>query len=326
VADALAALKKLTAERLAAIEAGTEVPNRFDWTALNSELPSLETLLTTGNANEVTNTLRNLGQRLKSAEVKQQLTALTAAFTAQKTADEDASRLSFEKRLTAMSTTALAAKTSDEVDPLFDQLTALEEELGNEYKPRLARVRDGIQRQRNFLQAWQRLLEAQVDGDRNQVRNSISNFDQYARPFGIDRATLRAATKKFTGTAAVAADLDAVMNGVTIDGLADAREKLLADQNSGMNIDSNTRYNLVGQIDTLLAAEAALQSGRTDDALRIFRGERGIIFGGGLISQQYISMAKLRDAWVYRALPRLTDLKNLPAAAKDEPFDTYLNR
>lgn len=326
VADALAALKKITAERLAAIEAGTEVPNRFDWTALSGELPTLETTLTGGNANEITNTLRNLGQRLKSPEIKQQLATLTAAVTAQKTADEDSARLSFEKRLTAMSTTAIAAKTADEVDPLFDQLTALEEELGNDYKPRLARVREGIQRQRNFLQTWQRLLEAQTDGDRNQVRNYISNFDQYARPFGIDRATLRAVTKKMTGGSAAAADMDAIMKDLTIEGLADAREKLIADQSNGMNFDYNTRSNLIGQIDGLLAAQAALKSGRIDDALRIFRGERGVVYGGGLLSQQYVTISKLRDSWVYSALPLLTDLKNIPAANKDEPFEAYFNR
>ncbi|MFA6288125.1 MAG: hypothetical protein WC661_12145 [Opitutaceae bacterium] len=326
VADALAALKKITAERLTAIEAGTDVPNRFDWTALNGELPSIEAAVTGGNANEVRNSLQNLGQRLKSPEIKQQIAALTAAVAAQKIADEDASRLSFDKRLTAMSTTALAAKTADEIDPLFDQLTALEEEMGNEYKPRLSRVREGVQRQRNFLQTWQRILEAQTDGDKNQVRNLLSNFDQYARPYGIDRAALRAVTKKFTGPSASSSNLDAITNGLTLDGLADAREKLLADQNNGYNFDSNTRSSLVGQIDGLLAAEAALQSGRTEDAMRIFRGERGVIYGGALLSQQYLTVAKLRDAWVYRALPRLTDLKNLPAAAKDEPFETYLNR
>ncbi|HSI08887.1 MAG: hypothetical protein ACAH89_06400 [Rariglobus sp.] len=326
VADALAALKKITAERLAAIEAGTEVPNRFDWTALNGELPAIEASLTGGNANEIRNTLQNLGQRLKSPEIKQQIATLNAAVAAQKTADEDSARLSFEKRLTAMSTTALAAKTSDVIDPLFDQLTAFEEELGNDYKPRLARVREGIQRQRNFLQTWQRLLEAQVDGDRNQVRNFISNLDQFARPFGIDRATLRAATKKLSGSSATSADMDAIMGSLTLEGLADAREKLISDQSNGMNFDYNTRSSLVGQIDSILAAEAALQSGRTDDAQRIFRGERSVTYGGSLLSQQYVAISKLRDAWVYRALPRLSELKDIPAANKDEPFEAYLNR
>lgn len=326
IADALAALKKTTAERLAAIEAGTDVPNRFDWTALNGELPSIETALTGGDANEARNALQSLGQRLKSPEIKQQIAALNAALAAQKIANEDAARLSLEKRLIATSNTALAAKTSDEIDPLFDQLTALEEEMGNQYTQRLSRVRDGIQRQRNFLQTWQRLLEAQADGDKNQVRNLVSNFDQYARPYGIDRATLRTATKKFTPSSASASDIDAIVSGLTLESLADAREKLLADQNNGLNFDSNNRFNLISQIDALLASEAAVQSGRIEDALRIFRGERGVIYSGSLLSQQYLAVAKLRDAWVYRALPRLTDLKNLPAATKDEPFESYLNR
>lgn len=326
VADALATLKKTVAERLAAIEAGTDVPNRFDWTALNGELPSIETAMTGGNANEVRNTLQNLGQRLKAPEIKQQIAALNAAVAAQKIADEDAARLGLEKRLTAMSNTALAAKNADEIDLLFDQLTALEEELGNEYKPRLSRVRDGIQRQRNFLQNWQRVLEAQADGDRNQIRNILSNFDQYARPFGIDRAALRAVTKKLSGAASTSAGLDSVLDGLTLDGLADARGKLLADQNNGFSFDANNRSSLIGQIDTLLAAETALQSGRAEDAMRIFRGERGFIYGGSLLSQQYLAVAKLRDAWVYRALPRLTGMKDLPAPAKDEAFETYLGR
>lgn len=325
---ALAELRKAVDERLAAINAGTEVPHRFDWTALDGQFEELSTQLRSLSAQEAKNRLRNLANTLKSEEAKALVSRLGAALDAELAAAETARQTALEKKFAAISQAALAAKNVSELDPLFSQLEELQQEINEQRGPRQSRNHNLLNRQQNFLGTWQNLLAAAVEGDRQGIRNAESNLHNgYARPVGVERSAIRARVRELSAVALAGENEEKVLlDTLTLDTLGEAQSRLSAlNENSGWNNFGNQRMQIIAVLDQLRSATLALESGDSEFALRQLNGF-GQIIHGAQQSESLVPLQRLRAAWLERSLPALTGLKDVPARLGTEFPEPYLRR
>jgi hypothetical protein len=327
VEEAVAKLQKLIAARLAQADAGETVPNRFDWTAAESELPNLKTAaMNTANANDAKNQLRNLIRRIKSDELKQQLETLNTAIDEQKNAEIEIRRQKYTTQLAEISAAALKAKTAADIDPLFDRVTSLEEDMGSNYEPKLNRLRNQINQAQNFLRQWQDFIDNAASGDASQARQSLNNFRSNSfQPPGISRSEFRDVLKAKKAEFGGDGGLSAVAGKITLTNIAEVQQQLIDGSEYGWNNEQNERNNLVASLDVFLSADQALDAGNPDEAMQLLR-TRGVIYGGARTSATYSIMQSLRNQWVIASLPRLAGIKKADAAKNNEPAADYVGR
>lgn len=329
LAEALAELRKAIDTRLAAIEAGTEVPNRFDWTALDGQFTNLATNLPSLSAQDAKNRLRNLGANLKSTEAKEHLARLSTAVDAAKAEEERAKLAAFDTRLAEISKATLAATTPSDLDPLYTQLEDFESDLNQlSHNPRQQRLRNALNRQQNFLNQWQTLLEAAADGNQNSIRNAANNLNNgYSRAYGVDRSAVRERIQALQGEALSPSSENDPLREASLENLAEIKTRLVAaNEGHGWNIGSNQRMQLIAAIDQIQTATLALEAGDIDHALALLSGFSAVHFSGGLQSSGYVQLQRLRAHWLASALPALTSQDGFaPLQANDTP-STYLER
>ncbi|MET0262609.1 MAG: hypothetical protein ABW223_06910 [Rariglobus sp.] len=324
--DAFAALQKTITARIEEANAGETVPNRFDWTTVEAELEQLKAATLSTNQNEAKNSVRNLIRRIKSEELKQLLENVSTAVDAQKTAEAELKRQKILGQLTEIATAAFKATKASDIDPLFDRLTALEEELGNNYDSRLGRVRNQINQSQNFLRQWQDLVDNVASGETQQARQALNNFRHNSTvPAGISRSELRDQIRIMRGKLGISEGGESPIAKLSIDNIAEVQKQLI-DASEGWNNDQNERNTLISQLDVFLMASRALEAGNTDEALQALRMRNGYFYGGMRSSSTYATFQRLRNEWVIRSLPALTGLKDLQPAKPGETANAYVQR
>lgn len=327
VEAATAKIQTLITERLRQADAGETVPNRFDWTTAESELAGIKTAaMNPATANDAKNQLRNLVRRLKSDELKQQLETLNTAIDEQKTAELDIRRAKYTSQLAEISGIALKAKTAAEIDPLFDRVTSIEEEMGNNYEPKLNRIRSQLNQTQNFLRQWQDFVDSAASGNTQQARQNLNNLRMNSSiPAGVSRSEFRDILKAKRSELGGEAGVASAVGKITLANIAEVQQELIDGADYGWNNEQNERNALVASLDVLLNADQALKAGNADEALHIMRA-RGVIYGGARNSTSYPVLQSLRDQWVITSLPRLAGIAKLPAAKKNESASAYLAR
>jgi polyhydroxyalkanoate synthesis regulator phasin len=327
VEEAVAKIQKLITQRLQQADAGETVPNRFDWTAAESELANIKTTaMNPANANEAKNLLRNLIRRIKSDELKQQLETLNGAIDEQKVAEIEIRRQKYTTQLTEISTAALKAKTAEEIDPLFDRVSSLEEDMGSNYEPKLNRIRNQISQAQNFLRQWQEFIDNASSGNVSQARQSLNNFRSNSfQPPGVSRSVFRDVMKAKKAELGGDAGVSSVAGKITLTNISDIQQQLLDGAEYGWNNEQNERNNLIASLDVFLNADQALKAGNADEAMQLLRS-RGVIYGGARNSSVYPILQSLRNQWVIASLPQLSGIKALGAAKKTESALDYVGR
>lgn len=330
--DAIAAIQKVAAERLAQANAGETVPNRFDWSSAEAELDQIKTATLSGNANDAKNSLRNLTRRIKSEELKKLLENLGTAIDAQKNVESDARSAKYVQKINEVSSAALKADTSKAIDPLFEQLQNVEDELNQlSSDNRLSRLRTQVNQLQNFLRSWQDLLDTVNSGDNSpQARSTVTNFRaNYWGGSNIPpRADLNARLKTLRAKLGASTSVNDTLATLTVDNVAAIQQQLSEsnDSNSGWNNEANERNSLIMQLESFLTADQALKTGNIDEALGSLRVRFTNFYGGARGSIYYPTLNRIRNAWVIRSLPALTGLNDLDAAKADEPASAYIQR
>jgi hypothetical protein len=322
-----AELRKAIDVKLAAIGAGDEVPNRFDWTALDGQFDELVQELPTLPAQEARNRLRNLSANVKSEEARALLARLGAALEVELKNAALAEEKALGDKLVEIARSALAAGSPEEIDVLYDRMEELQQQINEFRGPRQSRFHNLHNRQQNFLTAWQNLLEAVADGSRQGVRNAESNLlGGYSRAFGVGRSEVRARVRELVASLPGSGASAELLRGLSLDRLGEVQRELLSENESmGWNTDANIRMQIVASIDHVRLATSSAQAGEMDLALSQLAGG-GEGFPGGSVAENYVVLQRLRSAWLGRELPRLTGLKNLPPPAAEEFPETYLRR
>lgn len=325
-ADAIAALRKTVAARIEQANQGEDIPNRFDWTAVEGDLDSVAEHVTANDHAKAKNTLNNLQRRIKSDELKQLLTATIAGIDEQKNADAIAAKLRIETALAGLVRAALDAKTADDIDPLYDQLADLEEEIGRLNNPRLNRLRSQIYPVRNFYNNWQDVLLAADDGSRQTIRNTRNNLlNNSSRLPGVTRTELRKRLDAISSDLEDGDDIETLLATATLDNLDDIQKSLIDGFDYGWNNSQNERQQIVAQLDAIRTADALLADDRPDEALNALRFG-AMVYSNQRRSQGAIPLQTLRDQWIIRAFPKLTGLSDLPTATPKESALAYARR
>ncbi len=327
-AQALAKLRATIDERLAAINAGTEVPHRFDWTALDGQFDDFATTFRSLSAQDARNRLRSVANNLKSEEAKALVAGLGTALEAELAAADRARQAALEERFAAISRTALAAQRADELDPLINQLEDLQQEINEQRSPRQSRNHQLLNRQQNFLNNWQNLLMAAQDGDRQAIRNAESSINAgYSRPVGVDRSAIRARVRDLSASISVGDGEDRViLETLSLNNLGEVQARLFSlNESFGWNQAANARSQVITALDQLRAATLALQAGDTELALRHLSGQGHIIHHSNQ-SDSLVALQRLRGAWLERHLPAITGIPKLAPRSETEFPEPYLRR
>ena len=279
----------------------------------------------TGDAEGARNQLRNLSSNSSSDRLltRSQITArgvelkISSADITAESAKADA----IIKRGAAI---ALKATKPAELDPIIEELAVLKDSRGGSYDNRLQRVYSRIDNVSNFFTQWQDVLGAVEAGDiedaRNQLRSLASNSYRY-RPLGRSEILAYAASLKSSGPSPV----DELLKGVTLDTLAEHRERLAYIQESSNGRRSSELYNALAEIDRLIAATAALKAGAPGDGRSALKGSTSSC-GAQTAGSLQGALGALKSQWFARALPSLTGLNDLPPVKDGEDILAYVRR
>lgn len=109
-------------------------------------------------------------------EIRKLWSDLLAAIRAKQKSVEDAQITQIMEALKTAGSRLLAASKVDEVDAIVDELYAVQDNVQNNYEPRMQRARNKLSSAISFCHQWQTMLELAKAGELEDARHQFQNF------------------------------------------------------------------------------------------------------------------------------------------------------
>jgi hypothetical protein len=291
-----------------------------EWDAAQNQLVSLDGYIGNQDFNNALNQARQYARSARTAEVRKLWEDLVTALQAEAKARDAA----YVEKVATVSARAgqlaLSATKPSELDGILDELYTLQEARSGSYNNRLQRVHSRVDNTLTFVNSWQDYLALREAGDiesaRTALRNLNSNNYRY-RP--VSRSDILNLIATLDTSASPAAPVD-LLAEATLDNLPLARARVVAVQESASGRRSNELHALISDLDALLRAVSDLKADRIASARDILRNSNST-------AHPYVDViAKLKNDFIIRALPKFTGLPLSTTANPDETAVAYLHR
>lgn len=292
------------------------------WNEAQNQLGNLQSYF---DNNDYANAVRQARQYARSArtpEIRKLWEDLVAALDAQAKTQTDAYIKQVSEMVDRYGKAALGATKADALDSMLDELTALREvrnQGGGYNNPRAQRANQRLDGLSQFLVSWQDYLMFVESGDMESARNVLRNLSSSGnRNSPISRAEI--ITRMASLKPAAKETSEDYFTSATLDALPEIRERIFAAQEAGMRRSPQDYYNYVGELDRLIAANAALKAGRPEIGQTLLRSNTSNP------SVAWQNLSRFRDEWYLKALPAITGIATPGKPAAGESTPAFIRR
>ncbi len=154
-----------------------------EWQTVQSQLGSLQRHFDNNDYGNALTEARNYARNAPTPELRERWHELVVAISAEQQRVEEAQLARIDQTLRRVGAAFLESSGPAAIDPLIDELHALQETNRHRSAPRSQRAFSRVSSSLSFLTTWQEILLAQAAGDpetaRQQLRNLVGNLSSH---------------------------------------------------------------------------------------------------------------------------------------------------